>query len=43
MTIITNHGCLHGAILKALYGIKEEKSHRGERDQFFFQNVQNWI
>ena len=39
----TNHGCLHCAILKALYGFKDKRDHKAKDSQFLFQNVQNHI
>ena len=36
----TNHGCLHCAILKVLYGFNEKKTHKA---RFFFRNAQNEI
>ena len=38
---VTNHGCLHCATLKALYGKK--RAHKTRDMHFFFQNVQNEI
>ena len=33
----TNRGCVHCAILKALYGFKEKTDHQAKDTQFFFQ------
>ena len=40
---MTNRGCFHSAILKALYGFKEKRAHKGRDMQFFLQNIQNEI
>ena len=34
----TNRGCLHCAIIKALYGFNEKRAHMGRDMQFFLQN-----
>ena len=39
----TNRGCLHCAVLKALYGFKEKRGHKVTEMQFFNQNGQNLI
>ena len=35
----TNHGCLHCAVLKALYSVKEKRAHKARAIQFYLQNV----
>ena len=39
----TNHGCLHCAVLKALYGFKGKRADKSRDMQFFLQNVRNKI
>ena len=36
-----NRGCLHCAILKALHGFQEKRSHKSRDMPFFSQHVQN--
>ena len=39
----TNHGCLHCAILKALYSFNEKRDQKLRDIKFLLQNVQNKI
>ena len=41
--VITNHGYLHCAVLKALYNFKVKRVHEARDNQSFFQNVQDEI
>ena len=40
---LTNCGCLHCAILKALHGFQEKRAHKSRHVQFFLRNVENEI
>ena len=39
----TNRGCLHCAVLKALYNFKEKRAHKARDMQYLLQNIQNEI
>ena len=41
--LISNRGCLHCTILKALYGFKKKRARKARGRKYFLQNVQNEI
>ena len=40
---VNDRGCLHYAILNALYGFKQKRAHKVREMQFFLQNIQKVI